>query len=312
MKLINQRWFAVLIPAIVGFGLAVLSVEYFETYGWSLFLVLPAVVGFLSSSCLTYQRTRSFSDAYWTSVLSLLVLGGLILLVALDGLICLLMAFPLAMVIALLGVALGMNPGKGDETRTLSLTPFLVVALFPAVVAVDLKTKPQGPIRSVTTRVVVQAPIQRVWQTVIAFPKITEPPAGIFCCGIAYPIEARIEGTGVGAVRHCVFSTGAFVEPITHWEEPHRLAFDVLESPAPMREISFHEHVDAPHLHGHMVSHRGEFRLIEENGQVVLEGTTWYSHTLAPQWYWGPISDYLIHRIHERVLNHIKRTCEAP
>ena len=35
-----------------------------------------------------------------------------------------------------------------------------------------------------------------------------------------------------------------------------------------------------------------------------------YPHARA-EWYWGPISDYMIHRIHERVLNHIKRTVEG-
>jgi hypothetical protein len=60
-----------------------------------------------------------------------------------------------------------------------------------------------------------------------------------------------------------------------------------------------------------MVSHHGQFQLTERDGQVVLEGTTWYTHTLAPQWYWGPISDFLIHRIHERVLEQIKRTSEG-
>ena len=44
---------------------------------------------------------------------------------------------------------------------------------------------------------------------------------------------------------------------------------------------------------------------------TLLEGITWFTHTLSPQWYWGPISDYMIHRIHERVLNHIKRTVEG-
>jgi hypothetical protein len=187
----------------------------------------------------------------------------------------------------------------------------LLVLTFPGLVAFDNATKAQEPLRAVTTSVITGAPIERVWQTVIAFPKISDPPTGIFRCGIAYPIEARIEGSGVGAIRHCVFSTGSFVEPITRWEAPSLLAFDVSSSPPPMRELSLYEHVEAPHLHGHMVSHRGQFRLFERDGQVVLEGTTWYTHTLSPQWYWGPISDYMIHQIHERVLNHIKRVSEG-
>lgn len=311
MTVINSRWFATLVPALLGFGLSALCVRVFEFYGWTLFLGLPVVVCFLSAFCTAFKRQVSFSSAYWISVLSLLCLGGFILIVALDGVICLLMALPLAMTLGTIGAVLGVWLGGACSGGVRTALPLLLVLLFPGLVAFERTTRPPEPLRTVTTGVVVHAPIQRVWQTVIAFPRIAEPPTGIFRLGIAYPIEARIEGSGVGAIRHCVFSTGSFVEPITHWEEPALLAFDVSSSPPPMRELSLYEHVEAPHLHGHMVSHRGQFRLIERDGQVVLEGTTWYTHTLSPQWYWGPISDYMIHQIHGRVLSHIKRTSEG-
>lgn len=308
---LNRRWFATLVPALLGFMLAALCVGVFEFYGWSLFLGLPVVVGLLSAFCSSYRRQVTFGAAYATATLAMLCLGGFILIFALDGLICLLMALPLALLLAVPGVALGLRLSRACGGGIRSVLPLLLVLLFPGLVAFEKAARPPEPMRAVTTRVVVDAPVRDVWQAVIAFPKITDPPTGIFRCGIAYPIEARIDGTGVGAVRHCVFSTGSFVEPVTRWEEPVLLAFDVTSSPPPMREISFHEHVNAPHLHGHMVSHRGQFHLTESEGKVILEGTTWYTHTLAPQWYWGPVSDYMIHRIHERVLEHIKRTCEG-
>ncbi len=311
VTVINSRYFATLIPALLGFGLAALCVRVFRFYGWSLFLGLPVVVCFLSAFCTSFRREVSLSSAYWTSVLSLLCLGGFIFIFALDGAVCLLMALPLAMLLGTIGAVVGASLGSACRGSLPSVVPLLLVFVFPGLVAFDRTTRPPEPLRTVTTSVVVRAPIGRIWQTVIAFPKISEPPTGIFRCGIAYPIEARIDGSGVGAIRNCVFSTGSFVEPITRWEAPTLLAFDVSSSPPPMRELSLYEHVEAPHLHGQMVSHRGQFRLAERDGQVVLEGTTWYTHTLCPQWYWGPISDYMIHRIHERVLNHIKRTSEG-
>jgi hypothetical protein len=268
------------------------------------------VVCCLSAFCTSFRRKVSFFSAYWLSVLSLLCLGGFILIFALDGAVCLLMALPLAMLLGVIGVFLGLALASAFSRGARAGLPLLLVLLFPGLVAFDDATAPQAPLRSVVTRVLIRAPIERVWRTVISFPKISEPPNGIFHFGIAYPIEAHIDGIGIGAVRHCVFSTGTFVEPITKWQEPALLAFDVSSSPPPMRELSLYEHVQAPHLHGHMVSRRGQFRLIECDGGVVLEGTTWYTHTLSPQWYWGPISDYMIHRIHERVLDHIKRTSE--
>ena len=97
----------------------------------------------------------------------------------------------------------------------------------------------------------------------VAFPPIASPPDGIFRLGVAYPLSARINGSGVGAIRYCTFSTGSFVEPITSWEPPHLIAFDVTSSPEPMQEFSPYRDLHAPHLKDYMVSHHGEFRILQ-------------------------------------------------
>jgi hypothetical protein len=126
-------------------------------------------------------------------------------------------------------------------------------------------------------------------------------------------MRARIEGSGVGAVRHCEFSTGDFVEPITVWEEPVRLAFDVVDQPDPMVELTPWRHVHPPHLEDRSLeSQRGEFRLIDlGGGRTRLEGRTWYTFDMHPQIYWTLWSDFSIHRIHRRVLDHIRTLAEA-
>jgi hypothetical protein len=124
-------------------------------------------------------------------------------------------------------------------------------------------------------------------------------------------MRAEIEGSGVGAIRLCVFSTGAFVEPITAWEPGRRLSFDVIESPPPLRELSFRD-VKPPHLDGYLVPRRGEFRLVElPDGWTRLEGSTWYEQRLRPEGYWVVFSDFVIGRVHRRVLEHIKAVSEA-
>jgi hypothetical protein len=164
----------------------------------------------------------------------------------------------------------------------------------------------------VTTAVEIDAPADVVWQNVIDFPELSEPAAWYFRLGIACPQRARIVGSGVGATRYCEFTTGAFVEPITAWTPPHRLAFDVTEQPAPMFELSPYRHVHPPHLDGYLRSRRGEFRLVPLPGERTrLEGRTWYEIDMYPQWYWTLWSDLLIHRIHERVLLHVKQLAEA-
>ena len=126
------------------------------------------------------------------------------------------------------------------------------------------------------------------------------------------PLRAHIEGTGVGAVRHCVFSTGTFVEPITVWEPGRRLAFDVAEQPAPLTEWSPWDDLAPPHLNGFFRTRRGEFLLIPlPDGRTRLEGRTWYEVDIAPAGYWMAFADAFTSRIHGRVLMHIGRLAEA-
>ncbi len=184
--------------------------------------------------------------------------------------------------------------------------------LLPVSVALEPPGATGRVLHEVQSSIVVNAPPERVWAHVIAFRRIPEPDGLVFRLGIAYPRYARIEGAGAGAVRYCVFSTGAFVEPITHWEPGRRLGFDVASSPEPLRELSPYSSISPPHLHGYLRSRRGEFRLIAlAGGRTRLEGSTWYEIEMAPEAYWQLWSDFLIHRIHYRVLDHIKRETEA-
>ncbi len=109
-----------------------------------------------------------------------------------------------------------------------------------------------------------------------------------------------------------MFSTGPFVEPIEVWDEPHTLEFSVSAQPPSMREMSPYPLITPPHLENFLVSRRGRF-LLEElpGGKTRLEGTTWYTNQMWPEKYWSVFSDEIIHRIHMRVLEHIRRRAEG-
>jgi hypothetical protein len=165
-------------------------------------------------------------------------------------------------------------------------------------------------LREVRTAVMINAPPEKVWDKLVAFSELEPPQELMFKTGIAYPIHAEIEGQGVGAVRRCVFSTGAFVEPIEVWDEPRLLKFGVTAQPPIMDEMSPYE-LRPPHLNNYLRSRRGQFLLTPlRNGETLLEGTTWYQNSFWPAAYWGVWSDAIIHRIHSRVLDHIKHQAE--
>jgi hypothetical protein len=172
------------------------------------------------------------------------------------------------------------------------------------------------PLRSVVTEVVVDAPIDADWAQAVAFPAIAPPRDWLFCLGIAYPTHATIVPNEAGefgpeAIRESVFSTGAFVEPITAWEPPNRLAFDVGAQPALMRALSPWE-IHAAYLDEHLTSRRGEFLLETlSDGRTRFVGMTWYEVRMWPALWWGGRSDAIIRRIHRRVLEHVRDLADA-
>ncbi len=303
---------AVIVTSFVSVLLVLVSVEAAASYGWGLFFALPFAAGFVAVTLAAVHGRCSFGSAVGLALLTPVVTGVLLLGFAIEGAICILMAAPIALVMAFVGGAVAYCV-QDQVWRNRQGGPALgaMVAVLPALFVADARWN-YAPLRACVTEVVVDAPPTVVWEHVIAFSRIPEPREWVFKTGIAYPIEAVIEGEGIGAVRRCRFSTGDFVEPITHWDPPRRLAFTVESMPHPMQEISPYRHVHPPHLEGFLVSERGEFLLTTDpDGRTRLRGTTWYRQHLWPQFYWTRFSDYLIHTIHRRVLDHIKFEAEG-
>ncbi|MEI8368907.1 MAG: hypothetical protein WCJ31_10800 [Planctomycetia bacterium] len=300
----------------LGCGLAVgimailVGIYGFGEYGVVVFLVTPVMMGMATGFVYNRPVVRSTGATVNIAVLVTLLAAGVLLLLAFEGMICLIMAAPIVLPMTIVGAILGKwmaectTAGSGQMVGMILAVPFLCGA--------EALTR-QIPERVVLTTVEVAAPPEVVWKRIVEFPDLPAPTDWFFRCGIACPMRARIEGSGVGAVRHCEFSTGDFVEPITVWEEPVRLAFDVVGQPDPMVELTPWRHVHPPHLEDRSLeSQRGEFRLVDlGGGRTRLEGRTWYTFDMHPQIYWTLWSDFSIHRIHRRVLDHIRTLAEA-
>ena len=298
---------ALVAGAAVGVVALLVSVFGFGNYGGGLFAGAPFVMGAVSA----YLAAQSGPTTIWRSVmiswLALALCGGALLLLALEGGICLIMAMPLAGALAAVGAVLGRRLAelKGGSSVAALMLVLPVTTAFPV-------SGSTPALHQTVTEVIVDAPPAAVWPHVVSFPDLPPPSDWLMKTGIACPVRARIDGEGVGAVRHCEFTTGAFVEPITVWNPPHHLAFDVTEQPPTMEEWSPYQHVHAPHLIDALQSRRGEFRLEAlPSGKTRLIGTTWYTLDMGPKAYWKAFSDLIIGRIHRRVLEHVKRLAEA-
>ncbi|GAA4426993.1 SRPBCC family protein [Bremerella cremea] len=305
---------SVVTAIVVGLGIGAMmmavSVLYLKTYGSGLFVATPIVMGATTSFFYNRRKLRSLGASVGIGGLVIVIGSVALLLFALEGAVCIVMALPLIVPLGVIGGLIGMLIAQvaieDDQFPHISA----VVICLPIFAGIETYLN-QSRETVVMTSIEIDAPPEKVWESVVAFPDIDSPPPWYFHLGIATPLRARIEGHGPGAIRYCEFTTGTFVEPITQWDRPRRLAFQVTEQPDPLIEMSPIGHIHPPHLDGYMQSNRGEFRLIElPNGRTRLEGRTWYELKMFPQAFWMLWSDAIVHRIHQRVLEHIRDQAE--
>lgn len=303
----TRKWVSSSLTALIAGLLTVWGIYGIGEYGIALFFLTPLFIGAASTIFYGYNNPITKKEAWQVSSLALGIYTAGLILFAMEGIICIAMAAPVGILLTLIGCAIGfvIVNKKADSSSAALL---ILIGSIPTLAFFEKDSESQ--LIAVKTSIEIKATREVVWKNVVEFPQLSKPTEFIFKTGIAYPVNAKIEGKGVGAIRHCNFTTGSFVEPITVWDQPNLLKFDVVKQPAPMKEISFWD-VNAPHLHDYFVSKQGQFKLTTlPNGNTLLEGTTWYYHDIKPVFYWGLWSNYIIHKIHDRVLNHIKQNAE--
>ncbi len=272
-------------------------------YGWTLFFILPVMAGALANWIFNPAGAGSASGV---GAITGAVGCALFLLLGAEGWICVLMALPIVVALSIGGSMMAYSFKtflKGRNTTAMML-------LMPVSMFFDTHATP--PLYSVTTSMVVNAPPERVWKNVVAFPDIADEPNWYFRTGVAYPLRTRIEGSGQGSARDCDLSTGTVRERVSVWDEPHLLRFVVTDTPPAMIEHGLYGPIYPKHLDGYYISRQGQFELTAlPGGRTLVAGTSWYQHGLFPAAYWRLWSDAVVHRIHTRVLEHIRKLSEA-
>ncbi len=265
-------------------------------------MVLPFCAGALASWCLLPNNGwKASAIGAYTGLLGafcFLVLG-------IEGIYCVLLALPLFVPLAVFGswLVYRFSPRR-KETTSAAMSLLIPLALL-------FDTHGQPTVYKVATQTIINAPPERVWNNVVAFPDIPDTGEWLPRTGIAFPQRTRIEGHGVGATRYCDLTTGPVVERVTVWDQPRMLRFIVISTPPSMRESGLYGPVESKHMNGYFVSKQGQFTLTAlPGGRTLVEGTSWYQHGLWPAEYWRWWSDAIVHRIHHSVLEHIRTLSE--
>ncbi len=312
----KSKWgiavFAAVVAAATGGCLAWFTIRTLGDYGWTLFLAIPFFMGFSSVWLFAYERSRSFSESVNVAMLSLFLSGVFLVGMAVDGVICILMAAPIAAVLALIGAYLAYAIQSLKRADAQSNTVFGVFLAIPLLAGAEFLAPLPTPVYRTHTTIEIAAPPKVVWQRIISFPRIDAPLNPIFRLGVSYPIEAQITGSGLTADRSCIFSSGAFREPILAWEEGKHFAFGVTEEPPLMKELSPYGDIHVRHLDDHdFQPQRADFYLTElPGGHTRLDGWTTYQNRMWPASYWRIWTDTILHQIHLRVFRQVKKLAE--
>src|ERR1051325_11758832 len=189
----------------IPFGLVsvLFATRVLTTYGWSLFVALPFTLGMAAALVHGVHQPRTLPACIAIACLFNAILGLGLLALAWEGVICLAMAAPIAIVLASFGGACGYL----IQRRRWRETPIFASVLFafvPGLQWFEHALATPCPVLVVRSVIEIQAPPEELWRQVTSFSEIPPPTDFIFRVGVAYPIRAEILGNGPGAERHCV------------------------------------------------------------------------------------------------------------
>lgn len=288
--------------------LAVLiSALVFRAYGWGLFVLTPFVVGFTTGYLVNRRELRTMKTTNGLVLLAAALGCFGLMMFALEGLICLILASPLAALLAIAGGALGRRAARLGKEPT---GPLYCVVLLPLMFAADASFPPEA-LMLTNESVVINAPAPRVWRAITSDDPIQEPPTLAGRLGLAYPERGHLAGSGVGAARTSYFSTGMALEKVTDWQEGRVLGFVVLHQPPAMTEMSPYRHVNAPHVSGYFETGETRFEIEPlRGGRSRLTIVAAHRLHIDPVSYWEPIARWAAKSNTRRVLDDLKAKAE--
>lgn len=308
------------IGAGVAYGLATrlifgldLDQRWFEIMSTTFIFVVPVSIGALSVLLLPAERAARWGAVVGTSLASAFLTAASALVLAWEGLICAIVWLPIFLLLALAGGLLAASyrlvRGRGSQVPVFCAVVLLPFALSPLEQQVPV---PPEAMHTVTNRIEIAASAATIWDEIREVPPITEdelPASFAHAIGFPKPVEARLVGRGVGAVRHASFEGGVvFYETVTRWE-PHRvLTFSIDPEHVPAYTFDQHVAIGGPYFDVLDGTYRIE-PVGPDRSVLILESTQRLSTRFNG--YTQLWTNFFMSDIQQRILEVIKQRSEA-
>lgn len=283
-------WFAFGLTALYGIlGLLLLHFHWAD-YGWGLFVILPFCIGIAGG------LTAKPEDALKGILNSLLVLFLVILVTAVEGVVCLLLMLPIFGLAVGIGFLIGRPIRRAFLARYNKLRVQLIpLVLFLSVVSVENQvSEPEEVIYEVSSEIILPYSPIEVYDAIKSVDTLIAEKPFLMRLDLPVPQKCILEKEEVGALRICYFEGGRIIERITELEPGKILKMDVIDYELTGREwLGFKEAIYY-------------FEPIGASSCKMTRIST-YTTDLYPRPYWEPLERIGIEQEHEYVFRNLQR-----
>ncbi len=326
----RHRWKMALAGLLAGIGYGLLArlmfgFDYnagarnvFEVMAVSFLFLVPFALGFVTVFVGERRGGRwpwwQWLVFPWVAALTALVAA---LLLAWEGLICIFLWIPLVLVCSSIGGLCAGLAGMFIRSRRARGAVLAGCMVLPFVAApIESRLGSSFELRTVENRIEIAASPATVWKEIERVPAIGEREhehgfALSHLIGFPRPVEAKLIGEGVGAVRHATFERGVlFVETITKWEPEKTLTFSIRADMDDIPPTTLDQHVTVGGPYFDVLE--GEYR-IEPLGadRVVLHLSSQHRLSTRFNGYAGFWTDFIMRDTQRYILEIIRERCET-
>ncbi|RZK09583.1 MAG: hypothetical protein EOO46_13435 [Flavobacterium sp.] len=167
LKIIRYRkWFAILTTIFVAVLFSLLGIYVIEEYGIFIFFLIPFFLGFSPAMLYRKKNDLAYKEVRNIAFTSLGIYSVCLMVFAIEGLICILMAAPLALLFTWIGSLLGYSLIKRRPNSASSTYLILFLAL-PAFSFLEKGSEPE--LTSVVTSIELMLIWKRYGKTLLNF-----------------------------------------------------------------------------------------------------------------------------------------------
>ncbi len=294
LQIFKERDFYLsLVITLLYFGLGYLLLQLgWAEYSVVLFILLPITIGVAIGS-LPITKWLYIGLAF-----GLLIFLGLLIVNALEGLVCILMALPIIILFVFVGISLrkfllkkGFIKPKENDMNSIILP--IVVMLFGFPIEKMILSN-YTEINEVRTVKIFSATPEQVYDAIKSVDTVIAEKPFLMKLDLPIPKKCILEKEEVGAKRVCHFENGAISEEITELDRGKILRMNVLDSR--MVAPGWIEFKEAIYV----------FEPFGAN-QCQLTRISTYTSKLKPRWYWRFFERLGIGQEHDYVFANLEK-----